>query len=141
MSDNTIKYSSAGNLISLTIDKYYNIMDINIDDTLLVKDQKELLEEMLESSINEAIKKIRETNERLEIDENYDSKKTNNGKDIPNPFNMNFSDMNKMFDNISKMTSVEFKDGKINISLDSISPEMISKMNDIINNKDNKDNN
>ena len=53
---------------------------------------------------------------------------------------MNFKDMNQMFNDISKMTSVEYKDGKINISLDSITPDMISKMNDMMNNMNNTDN-
>ena len=62
MNDNFIKYSSPANLISLTIDKSYNITDLNIDESMLIKEQKELLEEMLTSSVNEAIAKIKELN-------------------------------------------------------------------------------
>ena len=73
MSDNTIKHSSPGNLISLTIDKSYNITDLTIDESLLTKEQKELLEEMLTSSVNEAISKIKDSKrvtkeEKLKID-------------------------------------------------------------------------
>ncbi len=136
MSEN-IKYSSAGNLICLTMDKSYNIISFNIDESLLAKDQKELLEEMISSSINEAVSKVSELRKKLEEDE-AEYNNNNNNKDKfkqqPNLFNMNFKDMNQMFNDISKMTSVEYKDGKINISLDSITPDMISKMNDMMNN-------
>ena len=139
MNENGIKYSSAGNLVSLTMNKSYNITSFSIDESLLAKDQKELLEEMISSSINEAVSKVSELRKKLEEDEEeYNHKEKN--KQQPNLFNMNFKDMNQMFNDISKMTSVEYKDGKINISLDSITPDMISKMNDMMNNM-NKNNN
>ncbi|WP_297206206.1 YbaB/EbfC family nucleoid-associated protein [uncultured Brachyspira sp.] len=130
MNENTIKYSSAGNLISLTMDKSFNILNFNIDESLLMKDQKELLEEMITSSINEAICKVKELKQNTD-DELEHTKKDNN------PFNMDWGDMNKMFGDISKMTSIEYKDGKLNISLDSITPDMLSKMNDMMNNMNN----
>lgn len=134
MSENTIKYSSAGNLISLTMDKSFNILSFNIDESLLIKDQKELLEEMITSSINEAVSKVKELKQNTDDEYEHINKNT---KDNVNPFNMNWGDMNKMFSDISKMTSVEYKDGKLNISLDSITPDMISKMNDMMNNMNN----
>ena len=132
MNENGIKYSSAGNLVSLTMNKSYNITSFNIDESLLSNDQKELLEEMITSSINEAVLKVNELRKKLE-EEDSDNEREQS-KSQPNLFNMNFKDMNQMFNDISKMTSVEYKDGKINISLDSITPDMISKMNDMMNN-------
>ncbi|WP_028329989.1 YbaB/EbfC family nucleoid-associated protein [Brachyspira alvinipulli] len=134
MSENTIKYSSAGNLISLTMDKSFNILSLNIDESLLTKDQKELLEEMITSSINEAVSKVKELKHNDDDEPEHINK---NARDNINPFNMNWGEMNKMFSDISKMTSVEYKDGKLNISLDSITPDMISKMNDMMNNMNN----
>lgn len=136
MSENSIKYSSAGNLVCLTMNKSYNITSFSIDESLLAKDQKELLEEMISSSINETVSKVNELRKKLE-EEDSDNEREQ-AKPQPNLFNMNFKDMNQMFNDISKMTSVEFKDGKINISLDSITPDMISKMNDMMNNLNNK---
>uniref|UniRef100_UPI003F4C81E3 YbaB/EbfC family nucleoid-associated protein n=1 Tax=Brachyspira catarrhinii TaxID=2528966 RepID=UPI003F4C81E3 len=138
MSENSIKYSSAGNLVSLTMNKSYNITSFSIDESLLAKDQKELLEEMISSSINEAVSKVNELRKKLE-EEDADNEREQ-AKPQPNLFNMNFKDMNQMFNDISKMTSVEYKDGKINISLDSITPDMISKMNDMMNNMNNMNN-
>ena len=138
MNENGIKYSSAGNLVSLTMNKSYNITSFNIDESLLSNDQKELLEEMITSSINEAVLKVNELRKKLE-EEDSDNEREQS-KSQPNLFNMNFKDMNQMFNDISKMTSVEYKDGKINISLDSITPDMISKMNDMMNNMNNTDN-
>ncbi|PTY40839.1 YbaB/EbfC family nucleoid-associated protein [Brachyspira hampsonii] len=137
MNENSIKYSSAGNLVCLTMNKSYNITSFSIDDSLLAKDQKELLEEMISSSINEAVSKVNELRKKLDDEEDADST-AEQVKQKPNLFNMNFKDMNQMFNDISKMTSVEYKDGKINISLDSITPDMISKMNDMMNNMNNK---
>ena len=136
MNENTIKYSSAGNLVSFNMDKSYKISNFNIDESLLSKDQKELLEEMIVSSINEASHKVKELNKKLDDEED------NNTEEKPkhaNPFNMNWGDMSQMFNDISKMTSVEYKDGKLNISLDSITPDMISKMNDMMNKINDKD--
>ena len=136
MNENTIKYSSAGNLVSFNMDKSYKISNFNIDESLLSKDQKELLEEMIVSSINEASHKVKELKKKLDDEED------NSIEEKPkhaNPFNMNWGDMSQMFNDISKMTSVEYKDGKLNISLDSITPDMISKMNDMMNNMNNKD--
>lgn len=136
MNENTIKYSSAGNLVSFNMDKSYKISNFNIDESLLSKDQKELLEEMIVSSINEASHKVKELNKKLDDEED------NNIEEKPkhaNPFNMNWGDMSQMFNDISKMTSVEYKDGKLNISLDSITPDMISKMNDMMNKMNDKD--
>ena len=62
MNENTIKYGSAGNLVSFNMDKSYKISNFNIDESLLSKDQKELLEEMIVSSINEASHKVKELN-------------------------------------------------------------------------------
>ncbi|PCG18831.1 YbaB/EbfC family nucleoid-associated protein [Brachyspira sp. G79] len=134
MNENTIKYSSAGNLVSFNMDKLYKISNFNIDESLLSKDQKELLEEMIVSSINEASHKVKELNKKLEEDNNTEEKP----KQVT-PFNMNWGDMSQMFNDISKMTSVEYKDGKLNISLDSITPDMISKMNDMMNKMNDKD--
>ena len=130
MSDNSIKYSSPGNLISFEINKNYSISNFNVDDSLLDKSQKELLEEMIVSSMNEAISRVKDLN----VDEN------NNYK---NPFNA-FKDMDKAFADITKMTTIKYdENGKpiINISLDAINPDIISKVNDIINNNDDKDKN
>ena len=136
MNENTIKYSSAGNLVSFNMDKSYKISNFNIDESLLSKDQKELLEEMIVSSINEASHKVKELKKKLDDEED------NSIEEKPkhaNPFNMNWGDMSQMFNDISKMTSVEYKDGKLNISLDSITPDMISKMNDMMNKINDKD--
>lgn len=136
MNENTIKYSSAGNLVCLTMDKLYNITSFNIDESLLSKEQKDLLEEMIASSVNEAINKVKELNKKNDDDDMSEK----NNRQYSNPFNnINLSDMNQMFSDISKMTSVEYKDGKINISLDSITPDMISKMNDMMNNLNKND--
>ena len=131
MSDNSIKYSSPGNLISFEINKNYSISNFNVDESLLDKGQKELLEEMIVSSMNDAISRVKDLN----VDEN------NNYK---NPFNA-LKDMDKAFADITKMTTIKYdENGKpiINISLDAINPDIISKMNDIINNNnDDKDKN
>lgn len=136
MSDNSIKYSSPGNLISFEINKNYSISNFNIDESLLDKNQKELLEEMIVSSMNDAISKVKDLNVS-------DDNKNDNYK---NPFNaFNMKDMDKAFADITKMTTIKYdENGKpiINISLDSINPDIISRMNDIINNNnDDKDKN
>lgn len=117
MSDNTIKHSSPGNLISLTIDKSYNITDLTIDESLLTKEQKELLEEMLTSSVNEAISKIKELNHSSNDKIKFDAQ-----------------DLNKVFGDLAKMSSVRFENGKpiFSFSLDSISPEIMSKVNSMM---------
>ena len=117
MNDNFIKYSSPANLISLTIDKSYNITDLNIDESLLIKEQKELLEEMLTSSMNEAISKIKELNPNKEDKNKFDAK-----------------DLNKIFGDLAKMSSVRFENGKpiLSFSLDSISPDIMSKVNSMM---------
>lgn len=117
MSDNTIKHSSPGNLISLTIDKSYNITDLTIDESLLTKEQKELLEEMLTSSVNEAISKIKELNYSSNDKIKFDAQ-----------------DLNKVFGDLAKMSSVRFENGKpiLSFSLDSISPEIMSKVNSMM---------
>lgn len=121
----SIKYSSPGNLISLTIDKSYNILSFNIDDTLLSKDQKELLEEMIISSINEAIDKVTELNTKTE------SPKVD--------FNKN--NISKVMGDITKLTSVKYENGKpvLTISLDSITPDMVTKMTDLMKNNNEED--
>ena len=77
--------------------------------------------------MNEAISRVKDLN----IDDN----KNDNYK---NPFNsFNMKDMDKAFADITKMTTIKYdENGKpiINISLDAINPDIISKMNDIINN-------
>ena len=138
MNENSVKYSSAGNLVCVTMDKSFNITNLTIDESLLAKEQKELSEEMITSSINEVVSKVKELKAKSD-DEDEDTRTSESNKQAFNPFNMNLSDMNKMFSDISKMTSVEYKDGKLNISLDSITPDMISKMNDMMNNMNNKD--
>mgnify|MGYP000675807715 FL=1 len=117
MSDNTIKHSSPGNLISLTIDKSYNITDLTIDESLLTKEQKELLEEMLTSSVNEAISKIKELNYSSNDKIKFDAQ-----------------DLNRVFGDLAKMSSVRFENGKpiLSFSLDSISPEIMSKVNSMM---------
>lgn len=117
MNDNFIKYSSPANLISLTIDKSYNITDLNIDESMLVKEQKELLEEMLTSSVNEAIAKIKELNAIKDDKAKFDAK-----------------DLNKIFGDLAKMSSVRFENGKpiLSFSLDSISPDIMSKVNSMM---------
>lgn len=134
MSDNSIKYSSPGNLISFEINKNYSISNFNVDESLLDKSQKELLEEMIVSSMNDAVSKVK--------DLNVDDNKNDNYK---NPFNaFNMKDMDKVFSDITKMTAIKYdENGKpiINISLDAINPDIISKVNDIINNNDDKDKN
>lgn len=136
MGDNSIKYSSPGNLISFEINKNYSISNFNVDESLLDKNQKELLEEMIVSSMNDAISKVKDLNVS-------DDNKNDNYK---NPFNsFNMKDMDKAFADITKMTTIKYdENGKpiINISLDAINPDIISKMNDIINNNnDDKDKN
>lgn len=129
MNDNFIKYSSPANLISLTIDKSYNITELNIDESMLVKEQKELLEEMLISSVNEAIAKIKELNPIKDDNVKFDAK-----------------DLNKIFGDLAKMSSVRFENGKpiLSFSLDSISPDIMSKVNSMMdeldknNDKDNE---
>lgn len=117
MSDNTIKHSSPGNLISLTVDKSYNITDLNIDESLLIKEQKELLEEMLTSSVNEAIIKMKELNHSDDDKVKFDAK-----------------DLDKMFGDLAKMSSVRFENGKpiLSFSLDSISHDIMSKVNSMM---------
>lgn len=117
MNDNFIKYSSPANLISLTIDKSYNITDLNIDESMLIKEQKELLEEMLTSSMNEAIAKIKELNPSKDDKAKFDAQ-----------------DLNKVFGDLAKMSSVRFENGKpiLSFSLDSISPEIMSKVNSMM---------
>ena len=130
MSDNSIKYSSPGNLISFDINKNYSISNFNVDESLLTIEQKELLEEMIVSSMNEAMSKVK--------DLNIDDSKNNNYK---NPFNA-FKDMDKAFADITKMTTIKYdENGKpiINISLDAINPDILSRVNDIINNNNNDD--
>ena len=116
MNDNFIKYSSPANLISLTIDKSYNITDLNIDESMLIKEQKELLEEMLTSSVNEAIAKIKELNP------------------IDDKIKFDAKDLNKIFGDLAKMSSVRFENGKpiLSFSLDSISPDIMSKVNSMM---------
>lgn len=116
MNDNFIKYSSPANLISLNIDKSYNITDLNIDESMLIKEQKELLEEMLTSSVNEAIAKIKELNP-IDDKTKFDAK-----------------DLNKIFGDLAKMSSVRFENGKpiLSFSLDSISPDIMSKVNSMM---------
>lgn len=129
MNDNFIKYSSPANLISLTIDKSYNITELNIDESMLVKEQKELLEEMLISSVNEAIAKIKELNPIKDDNVKFDAK-----------------DLNKIFGDLAKMSSVRFENGKpiLSFSLDAISPDIMSKVNSMMdeldknNDKDNE---
>ena len=131
MSDNSIKYSSPGNLISFEINKNYSISNFNVDESLLDKSQKELLEEMIVSSMNDAISKVKDLNVS-------DDNKNDNYK---NPFNA-FKDMDKAFADITKMTTIKYdENGKpiINISLDAINPDILSRVNDIINNNNNDD--
>ena len=131
MGDNSIKYSSPGNLISFEINKNYSISNFNVDESLLDKNQKELLEEMIVSSMNDAISKVKDLNVS-------DDNKNDNYK---NPFNaFNMKDMDKAFADITKMTTIKYdENGKpiINISLDAINPDIISRVNDMINNTNN----
>lgn len=131
MGDNSIKYSSPGNLISFEINKNYSISNFNVDESLLDKNQKELLEEMIVSSMNDAISKVKDLNFS-------DDNKNDNYK---NPFNaFNMKDMDKAFADITKMTTIKYdENGKpiINISLDAINPDIISRVNDMINNNNN----
>lgn len=127
MNDNVIKYGSPGNLISLTIDKNYNITDLSVDESLLIKEQKELLEEMLVSSINEAIVKIKELNQDDKNDKNK----------------FDYKDLNKMFGDIAKMSSVRFENGKpiLSFSLDALGPDIMSKINSMMDEIDKNENN
>ncbi|WP_157148722.1 YbaB/EbfC family nucleoid-associated protein [Brachyspira pilosicoli] len=131
MVDNSIKYSSPGNLISFEINKNYSISNFNVDESLLDKNQKELLEEMIVSSMNDAISKVKDLNVS-DDNKNYNYK---------NPFNaFNMKDMDKAFADITKMTTIKYdENGKpiINISLDAINPDIISRVNDMINNNNN----
>ncbi|WP_157159897.1 YbaB/EbfC family nucleoid-associated protein [Brachyspira pilosicoli] len=133
MGDNSIKYSSPGNLISFEINKNYSISNFNVDESLLDKNQKELLEEMIVSSMNDAISKVKDLNVS-------DDNKNDN---YENPFNaFNMKDMDKAFADITKMTTIKYdENGKpiINISLDAINPDIISRVNDMINNNNNND--
>lgn len=126
----TVDYSSAGNLVSLTIDKYYNIVSLNIDESILTKDQKPLLEEMIVSSINEAIDKMMDLNAKEEKEKEKDSR-------VKPPLNFNKSDIAKMAGDLSKFTSVKYENGKpvLTVSLDSINPEIMLKMGDLMNGK------
>ena len=84
---------------------------------MLIKEQKELLEEMLTSSMNEAIAKIKELNPSKDDKAKFDAK-----------------DLNKIFGDLTKMSSVRFENGKpiLSFSLDSISPEIMSKVNSMM---------
>ena len=120
-----IKYTSAGNLISFTIDKDYKISSLNIDSSLLTT--KELLDEMMTSSINEANERIKELNT------------DNNSKENIN--NFNFGDIKNMIGDISKLTNIKYEDGKpvLTFDLNNINPDILSKFNEIMNNDKNKD--
>lgn len=122
MSENIIKYSSAGNLVSFTIDKNYSISNFNIDESIL--STKELLEEMIVSSLNEALSKIKDMNSS-----NSDNSKSN----------INMNDFKDMFGDISKMASFKYENGKpvLNISLDNLNQDILYKMTEFMNNKNN----
>lgn len=92
---------------------------------MLVKEQKELLEEMLTLSVNEAIIKIKEVSSDKESKTKFDAK-----------------DLNKIFGDLAKMSSVRFENGKpiLSFSLDSLSPDIMSKVSSMMDELDkNKD--
>ena len=58
--DKTFEVSTNGGAIVVTIQGNKNVLNIKIDDDLVDKDNKEMLEEMIVISVNEAIKKVDE---------------------------------------------------------------------------------
>ena len=123
-----INYTSAGNLISFTIDKNYKISSLNIDSSLLKT--KELLEEMMTSSINEAYEKVKNLNSN-----------NNQSSDKFNSFN--FGDIKDMMGDITKLTNIKFEDGKpvLTFDLNNVSPDVLSKFYEMMNNDKDKDDN
>lgn len=130
-SKKTIKHSSAGNLISLTIDNYYNIKDLNIDASMIAIDQKELLEELIVSTTNEAIDKMLDANGK-EMDKEIKDAKLDMSS-------LNQENLNKMVKDLSQFTSIKYEDGKpvLNVSLDNITPDILLKMSGLM--KDDND--
>ena len=135
----TIKHSSAGNLITLTVNKYYDLVDLTIHESMIDLSQKDLLEEMILSTVNEAIDKMIDINEK-EID---------NDKTETIPFNLDpnkmpdFKNMNmsKMMGDLSKFTSIKYENGKpvLTMSLDGITPDILMNMMNMKNNNDDDD--
>ena len=56
--DQTFEVASNGGAIVVTIQGNKNVLNIKIDEDLIDKDNKEMLEEMLTIAVNEAIKKV-----------------------------------------------------------------------------------
>ncbi len=131
-SKKTIKHSSAGNLISLTIDNYYNIKDLNIDASMIAIDQKELLEELIVSTTNEAIDKMLDANGK-EMDKEIKDAKLDMSS-------LNQENISKMAKDLSQFTSIKYEDGKpvLNVSLDNLTPEILLKMSGLMKNDNDK---
>jgi len=123
----TIKHSSAGNLITLTVNKYYDLIDLTIHESMISLDQKDLLEEMVLSTVNEAIDKMIEINEK-EIHHNKTATPYNlDPSKMPDLKNMN---MSKIMGDLSKFTSIKYENGKpiLTMSLDGITPDILMNM-------------
>ena len=135
----TIKHSSAGNLITLTVNKYYDLVDLTIHESMIDLSQKDLLEEMILSTVNEAIDKMIDINEK-EIDNNKTETTPFNldPNKMPDFKNMN---MNKMMGDLSKFTSIKYENGKpvLTMALDGITPDILMKMMNMKNNNDDDD--
>lgn len=136
----TIKHSSAGNLITLTVNKYYDLIDLTIHESMIALDQKDLLEEMILSTVNEAIDKMIEINEKEMNDDKTETKSPFNidPAKIPNFNNMN---INKIMGDLSKFTSIKYENGKpvLTMSLDGITPDILMNMMNMKNNDSNDD--
>ena len=58
LEDQTFEVASNGGAIVVTIQGNKNVLNIKIEEDLIDKDNKEMLEEMLTIAVNEAIKKV-----------------------------------------------------------------------------------
>ncbi len=135
----TIKHSSAGNLITLTVNKYYDLVDLTIHESMIDLSQKDLLEEMILSTVNEAIDKMIDINEKkIDSDKTETTPFNLDPNKMPDFKNMN---MNKMLGDLSKFTSIKYENGKpvLTMALDGITPDILMNMMNMKNNTDDDD--
>ena len=135
----TIKHSSAGNLITLTVNKYYDLVDLTIHESMIDLSQKDLLEEMILSTVNEAIDKMIDINEKkIDSDKTETTPFNLDPNKMPDFKNMN---MNKMVGDLSKFTSIKYENGKpvLTMALDGITPDILMNMMNMKNNTDDDD--
>lgn len=132
---NSIHVSSSGNLVSVIMDRSKRLLSIEVDDSLLDKSQKELLEEFIASTVNEAVHKVDEMNKDFVAEDD------NIKESMPHSNMFDMSRVSKIAEDLSKLTSIgKDENGKpmLNIPLDTINPAMIKNMFDMMN-KDNND--